>query len=187
MRYKTIYADPPWMEAGGGKIKRGADRHYPLMKTKDIINLPVADIADDNCHLYLWTTNNFLQDALKVMEAWGFKYKTKITWVKSIVEEDGRIKLQNAGLGQYFRGLDEVCLFGVKGSLPYKTFDGKRQQGKTVFFAPRGERSEKPEEMRNMIEVVSHAPYIELFARKKVGCWDSWGNEVKNDIDLKIG
>ena len=93
MRYKTIYADPPWMEAGGGKIKRGADRHYPLMKTKDIINLPVADIADDNCHLYLWTTNNFLQDALKVMEAWGFKYKTKITWVKSIVEEDGRIKL----------------------------------------------------------------------------------------------
>ena len=54
------------LEAGGGKIKRGADRHYPLMKTKDIINLPVADIADDNCHLYLWTTNNFLQDALKV-------------------------------------------------------------------------------------------------------------------------
>lgn len=113
MRYKTIYADPPWMEAGGGKIKRGADRHYPLMKTKDIINLPVADIADDNCHLYLWTTNNFLQDALKVMEAWGFKYKTKITWVKSIVEDDGRIKLQNAGLGQYFRGLDEVCFYSV--------------------------------------------------------------------------
>lgn len=187
MRYKTIYADPPWMEAGGGKIKRGADRHYPLMKTKDIINLPVADIADDNCHLYLWTTNNFLQDALKVIEAWGFKYKTKITWVKSIVEEDGRIKLQNAGLGQYFRGLDEVCLFGVKGSLPYKTLEGKRQQGKTVFFAPRGEHSEKPEEMRNMIEVVSHAPYIELFARKKVDRWDSWGNEVKNDIDLRGG
>ena len=86
MLYKTIYADPPWMERGGGKIKRGADKHYPLMSTKDIIALPVREIADpEGCHLYLWTTNNFLPDALKVVEAWGFQYVTMITWMKNSI------------------------------------------------------------------------------------------------------
>lgn len=75
-KYKTIYVDPPWMERGGGKIKRGADRHYKLMTTKEIMQLPVAELADDNCHLYLWVTNNFLPDALKVITAWGFRYIT---------------------------------------------------------------------------------------------------------------
>ena len=75
MKYRTIYADPPWMESGGGKIKRGADRHYALMKTKDIMSLPVSDIAEANSHLYLWTTNNFFPDALHVMDAWGFEFK----------------------------------------------------------------------------------------------------------------
>lgn len=177
-KYKTIYADPPWMEQGGGKIKRGADRHYELMKTKDIMALPIANLAEENCHLYLWTTNNFLLDAFKVMAAWGFKYKTKITWVKAEQTSDGTYKLQNAGLGQYFRGLDEVCLFGVKGCLPYKLKDGKRQQGKTVVLSPRGGHSVKPVEMRNMIEVVSYSPYIELFARERNQGWDCWGNEV---------
>ena len=67
---------------GGGKIKRGADRHYPLMSTKDIMALDVPSIAADDCHLYLWVTNNFLPDGLKVMEAWGFRYVTMITWLK---------------------------------------------------------------------------------------------------------
>ena len=183
-KYRTIYADPPWMESGGGKIKRGADRHYPLMKTKDIMALPVQELADENCHLYLWTTNNFLPDALKVMEAWGFKYKTNVDWVKGEVLEDGTFKLQNPGLGQYFRGLDEICLFGVKGSLPYKVIDGKRQQGVTVIVAPRGEHSEKPQAMRVMIEKVSYAPYLELFARDRFPGWDVWGNEVLSDVYL---
>lgn len=82
-KYKTIYADPPWMEVGGGKIRRGADAHYPLMTTEQIMALPVGELADpDGCHLYLWTTNNFLPDALKVAEAWGFEYVTMITWLK---------------------------------------------------------------------------------------------------------
>ena len=180
-KYKTIYADPPWMESGGGKIKRGADRHYDLMKTKEIIALPIANLAEENCHLYLWATNNFLLDAFKVMEAWGFKYKTKITWVKAEQMSDGTYKLQNAGLGQYFRGLDEVCLFGVKGCLPYKLLNGKRQQGKTVILSPRGGHSVKPIEMRGMIETVSYAPFIELFARQQANGWDSWGNEVNGN------
>jgi N6-adenosine-specific RNA methylase IME4 len=166
-KYKTIYADPPWNETGGGKIKRGADAHYELMKTKDIIALPVQEIAEENCHLYLWVTNNHLIDGLEVMKAWGFRYVTKITWMKDSI-----------GLGQYYRGLTEDCLFGVKGNLPYKIIDGKRQQGKTGFYAPKTIHSEKPVEMRKMIERVSYEPKIELFARQKVEGWDCWGNEV---------
>ena len=167
-KYKTIYADPPWKESGGGKIKRGADRHYPLMSTKDIKALPVSELAEDNCHLYLWVTNNFLQDGLDVMKEWGFRYVTMITWYK-----DG-----NAGLGQYYRGKTEHCLFGVKGRLPYKLVNGKRQQGLTGFIAKRGRHSEKPQEMRDMIEKVSYEPRIELFARETFNGWDCWGNEV---------
>lgn len=127
MKYHTIYADPPWMERGGGKIKRGADRHYPLMSTKDIMALDVPSSAADDCHLYLWVTNNFLPDGLKVMEAWGFRYVTMITWLKD-----------RAGLGQYFRGITESCLFGIKGHPSYKIgADGKRCQGLTGFTAPR--------------------------------------------------
>jgi N6-adenosine-specific RNA methylase IME4 len=79
MKYKTIYADPPWPERGGGKIKRGADKHYNLMTVKEIAALPIRNIADDNCHLYLWTTNNYLAQALEVMRAWGFRYVTTTT------------------------------------------------------------------------------------------------------------
>ncbi|MFA6714989.1 MAG: MT-A70 family methyltransferase [Victivallaceae bacterium] len=169
-KYQIIYADPPWNECGGEKIKRGADRHYQLMKTKDICALPIQQISDDNCHLYLWTTNNFLPDALKVIEAWGFKYKTVITWKKDKI-----------GLGQYFRGMSEHCLFAVKGMIPYKLVDGKRQQGVTCFDSPRREHSQKPPTMREFIEKVSDRDgfnKIELFARERVSGWDAWGNEI---------
>jgi len=175
-KYQIIYADPPWNEAGGGKIKRGADQHYPTMKTKDIIDLNVDLYTDTNCHLYLWVTNNFLQDGLNVMKAWGFDYKTTITWVKD-----------RMGLGQYYRGQTEQCLFGVKGMIPYKTVDGKRQQGITFFEAPRQKHSQKPKEMRDFIEKVSDREgfnKLEIFARKKTEGWDVWGNEVESDIKL---
>lgn len=171
MKYKTIYADPPWYENGGGKRggKRGANRHYPLMKTKDIIAMGdmVKDMADDDAYLFLWTTNNFLPDALKVMEAWGFRYVTMITWDKG-----------GYGIGQYFRGRSEHCLFGIRGKPPYKVVDGKRQQGVTLFYEPKREHSRKPETMRKMIEKVSYPPFIELFARERFEGWDAWGNEV---------
>lgn len=169
-KYKTIYADPPWMERGGGKIKRGADRHYPLMKTKDIIALPVRElIHPDGGHLYLWTTNNFLPDALQVVKAWGFEYVTMITWLK-----DGQ------GLGQYYRGITEHCIFATTPKrLPYKRDEnGKRMQGVTGFGAIRTEHSRKPDDMRRMIERVSYAPRIELFARAQCSGWDVWGDEV---------
>lgn len=167
--YSTIYADPPWPEKGGGKIKRGADRHYPLMSVKDIKMLPVKKWAADNAHLYLWVTNNYLPAGLEVMEEWGFKYKTTITWLKD-----------RFGLGQYFRGQTEHCLFGVRGNLPYRTdpVTGKRLQGVTGFQAPRQAHSQKPEEMRQMIERVSYKPMLELFARRIAPGWSAMGNEL---------
>ncbi len=165
--YKTVYADPPWNESGAGKIKRGADKHYDLMKTSAIRALPVSYLVAPNAHLYLWVTNNFLPDGLDVLRAWGFTFKTVITWAKDRI-----------GIGQYFRGQTEQCLFGVRGVLPYKIKDGKRQQGSTLLTAPRTVHSAKPPEMIQLIERVSYAPRLEMFAR---GCevdWDSWGNEL---------
>lgn len=174
-KYKTIYADPPWEEKGGGKIKRGADRHYPLMGIEEILSLKVQDFADETgCHLYLWVTNGFLPMGLRVMDEWGFNYKTTITWAKD-----------RFGLGQYFRGQTEHCLFGVMGNIPYRTkADGKRAQGRTLVTAPRREHSRKPDEMRSMIELVSPGPYLELFARENAPGWDAWGFDVKPDIQL---
>lgn len=167
--YATLLADPPWMEAGGGQIKRGADRHYPLMKTREIGALPVRDWMAPDAHAYVWVTNNFLPDGLEVLRAWGFRYVTCITWMKD-----------RAGLGQYFRGMTEHCLFGVRGRIPYQlTEDGHRLQGVTGFFeAPRVEHSVKPEQMRRMVERVSPGPYLEMFARRPAPGWDVWGNEV---------
>jgi len=179
-RYGTIYADPPWMERGAGKIKRGADRHYPLMRTEDIeaMGPEVRRVALDASHLYLWVTNNFLPDGLRVMAAWGFAYKTAITWVKAKVGPDGKWRVQ-IGLGQYFRGATEHCLFGVRGSPGYRlTAEGKRAQGLTVVIAERTKHSVKPWGMRKVIECVSAGPYLELFARETALGWDAWGNEV---------
>ena len=162
--YKTIYIDPPWYERGGGKIKRGADRHYPLMKTEDIIvylKRILFEQIDDNAHLYLWVTNNFLGDGLRVLNALGFRYVTMITWMKDRI-----------GLGQYFRGITEHCLFAVKGNLPYKVFEGKRQQGVTGFFERKTTHSTKPIKMYEMIEKVSYPPYLEVFARNKRIGWE---------------
>ena len=147
------------------------------MKVRDIIALgdnlrPFIDPR--GCHLYLWATNNYLPEALEVMKAWEFDYKTTITWVKD-----------RFGIGQYFRGQSEHCLFGTRGSLPYKIrSDGKRSQGRTAFIAPRSIHSRKPHEMREMIEIVSYAPRLELFARESFAGWDKWGNQVRPDIVL---
>ena len=169
-RYKTIYIDPPWPERGGGKIKRGADRHYDLMSLREIKELPVGSLADpDGCHLYLWTTNNYLEAALECVRLWGFEYVTTITWLKD-----------KMGLGQYYRGMTEHCLFATtKKRLPYKLDeDGKRCQGVTGFFEAKTVHSRKPDTMRAMIERVSYAPRIELFARERAPGWDAWGDEA---------
>lgn len=148
------------------------------MKTIDIIQLMKTElngnINEDGCHLYLWVTNNFLQDGFKVIEALGFKYITMITWMK-----------ERQGLGQYYRGLTEHCLFARKGMLPYKIVDGKRQQGLTGFIERKTEHSKKPEKMYEMIEKVSYEPYFEMFARNKRDGWEVMGNEVSEKTSKK--
>lgn len=168
----TVYADPPWPEHGGGKVQRGADRHYPLMPVEDIaaMGVEVQRVTSDQSHLYLWVTNNWLKDGLHVMEAWGYRYITMATWFKGA----------KIGLGQYFRGNTEHCLFGIRGpSLPYRiSSTGKRNHGVTGFQAVAHDHSVKPPEMREMIEQVSYPIYLELFARRKVDGWITWGNEI---------
>lgn len=168
-RYPTVYWDPPWPERGGGKIKRGADRHYPTMTVRQIHAFDLDRWAAPDCHLYTWTTNTYLEDALETIRLRGFRFITPITWIKD-----------RMGLGQYYRGLTEHCLFAVRGRIPYQlTEDGRRRQGLTgIIAAPKGRHSEKPAEMRRMIEVVSPGPRIEIFARERFPGWDAWGNEV---------
>lgn len=178
MKYKTIYIDPPWNEAGGGKIKRGADKHYPLMKTKDIsiyLKEQLKDKIYDNAHMYLWVTNNFFKDGFEIIDALGFRYVTCITWMKDRI-----------GLGQYYRGMTEHCLFAVKGRVPYKIIDGKRQQGRTGFVEAKTVHSRKPIMMRNMIEKVSYPPFLEIFARERIKDWDCIGNEIPSITQYKL-
>ena len=173
-KYKTLYIDPPWPEQGGGKTKRGADRHYALMSLDEIEALPVRSLVDPGgCHLYLWVTNNFLAAGLRMIKAWGFEYITTVTWLKD-----------RPGLGQYYRGLTEHCLFAAtKNRLPYKVIDGKRRQGVTGFYEPKTVHSRKPAEMRRMIERVSYGPRLEMFAREEFPGWDCWGNEAPGAVD----
>lgn len=195
VKYGCIVADPPWQESGGGKIKRGADRHYPLMRTEEIAALPVKEIVLPDAHLYLWITNNFLARGAHVQVAagWGFRPVTVLTWKKL-----GRI-----GLGQYFRGTTEHVVFCVRGAPPYKIKeDGFRAQGVTDFGEQEGvgritdhdlagwffeeERpgahSKKPTKIHEWAELVSHGPYLEMFARTFRAGWDAWGNEVLDPL-----
>ena len=171
-RYAAIYADPPWNERGVGIIKRGADRHYPLMKTKDIVGLcsMVREWAADDSMLFLWTTNNFLPDALEVMKAWGFTYKTNWVWCKD-----------RWGLGFYNRGQHELLLFGVRGLPEYarqRTNRRGRNAPPSVIHARRGLHSSKPLMVADMIEKMNSGPYLEMFARTYLRGWDSWGLEA---------
>lgn len=166
--YSTILMDPPWYETGGGKIKRGADRHYPLVKTPDMPRVIMQSPQwqpDADCHLYMWATNNYLADAIWLMGALGFKYKTNVVWTKDRI-----------GLGQYFRGQHELLLLGTRGKgYNVKTDD---RTLRSWIHAKRGDHSAKPPEFYELIEARSNGPYLEMFARNGRDGWASWGNEV---------
>lgn len=172
-RYEVILADPPWHEQGAGRCKRGADRHYPLMKTPDIIALaPTIDaLAADDAVLFLWVTNNFLPDGLAVMKAWGFDYKTNFVWVKDKI-----------GLGFYNRGKHELCLLGIKGrpARSLRTGDHDRTIP-SVLHAERTRHSRKPEAFYEIVETFGDT-YCELFARRSRSGWTSIGDELGKEI-----
>ena len=162
-RFATITIDPPWDwgdEGDGNQLGR-AKTDYAGMSLEKLLELPVGDLADDDCHLYLWITNRSLPKGFALMERWGFRYITAITWVKP-----------SFGMGNYFRGQTEHVLFGVKGSAPLR-----RKDVGTFFSADRGTggHSSKPEFFYSLVESCSHGPYLEMFSRSNRPGWTHWG------------
>ncbi|MDR1982269.1 MAG: hypothetical protein LBQ08_00505 [Holosporaceae bacterium] len=174
-KFKTILADPPWQfQNRTGKMAPEHKRlhRYPTMKLEEIMALPVSEVADSRCHLYLWTPNALLSEGLKVLEAWGFEYKTNIVWekVRKDGEPDGR------GVGFYFRNVTELLLFGTRGN-HVRTLDPARSQVNLIRSQKR-EHSRKPDEIIELIEKCSDAPFLELFARGNRNNWTLWGNQA---------
>ena len=171
-KYNVIYADPPWsFKTYSNKGKdRSPEKHYNVMSFKDICNMPVNNIANDNAVLLMWVIDPLLDKAFEVINAWGFKYKTvAFTWAKTNMKSDGFF----TGLGYWTRGNPEMCLLATKGR-PKRINKDVAQ----LVVAPRGRHSEKPL-LHGEIERLCEGPYIELFARKKTrDHWDFWGNEV---------
>jgi len=166
-RYRTIVADPPWRYNSKLVGLRGAT-DYPTMTQEELLNLPVGLWALPDSHLYLWTTDAFIVHAHHIAEAWGFEVKNIIPWFKGKNENAVRM-----GVGFYFRHACEFVLFGVRGSLSVKRHDQPN-----VLFAPRTGHSEKPDAFFDMVERMSHGPYLDVFARKQRFRWDTWGDEA---------
>ena len=167
-RYGVILADPEWRfetysrETG---MDRAADNHYPTSVTDDICARPVGDIAADDCVLFLWVTVPMLPDALRVMEAWGFSYKSHFIWNKDKI-----------GTGYWNRNKHELLLVGTRGNIPAPAMG---EQAHSVIDAPVRMHSEKPVAFYALIEAYfPNLPKIELNARRARPGWKAWGNEA---------
>lgn len=188
--YKCMSLDPPWPERGGGKSKRGADRHYPVMTVHQIIDEveqsePVSRLAPD-AHCWCWVTDNYLRGGLELMDVLGFRYVRTLVWVKVTAiplhfagghyrATDVAPGMLSIGLGQYLRGAHELALFGVRGNAMVPP---PADRMPTVVFATKGRHSEKPDAAIKVFEKVSPGPRVEMFARTARPGWDAWGNEA---------
>ena len=167
-RYAVIYADPPWHfevynEESG--IECAAGNHYPTMTLDEICALPVPHLATDAAVLFLWTTLPHLEEALQVVVAWGFAYKSNVVWVKDQI-----------GLGYLVRNQHELLLIATRGDIPTPP---PARRPASVINAPRCEHSRKPDEAYALIEQMYHElPKIELFARRARPGWAAWGNQA---------
>lgn len=178
-RFGTILADPPWrFQNRTGKVAPEHKRlaRYATMTTAEIAALPIGDLAADKSHLYLWSPNILVPEAFKVMEAWGFTYKSMIVWHK--VRKDGGS--DGRGVGFYFRNVTETVLFGVRGGL--RTFQPGRRQVNLIATRKR-EHSRKPDELYPIVEACSPGPFLELFARYPQPGWSAWGNEADPTVE----
>lgn len=170
-KYRTILADPPWQINQRGKnSNRSAEHHYDLMPLERIKAMPVADLCENSVHLYLWCPNGLIPEALEVIRAWGFIFRSPIYWIKP-----------RLGLGNYIRNASETLLFATRGKVPVK-FHAQPNW----FFAAQQEHSHKPEEQFAIIERLSDGPYLELFARRRQPEWDCWGFEAPGGSDIVI-
>ena len=179
-KYQIIYADPPWsyndkMKGTGLEI----EKHYPTMSVEDICNLPIKNIADNDCLLFIWAVNAMLPEALQVIKSWGFKYKT-VGFVWNKLNHRGNLVYN---LGRYTMSNCELCLIARKGT-PKRITKNIKQ----LIIDIRSEHSKKPREARRrIVKLMGDLPRIELFARPpkdrlfeddSYKGWDVWGNEV---------
>ena len=177
-QYRTIVADPPWRIEKMGFTKMGMkpDLPYPTMTQEQLLNMPVGLWAAEHSHLYLWSTNSKLSEALELARVWGFKFNTLITWIKRHPPEhedrESPWDDHRLGLGRYYRTTTEHVLFAVRGGL-----DTLRKNEPNFFFAPTRQHSEKPAAFYDMVERMSPGPYLDVFARKQRFNFDTFGNE----------
>lgn len=183
-KYNIIYADPPWeyRQKGSKNKSRGmAKQHYGTMPTDDICALPIDSIKNQESILFMWATFPNIREALKVMQAWGFKYVTAaFVWVK----KNKKSNTNFWGMGAYTRANAEVCLLGITPNFKAKQYI-KSHAVHQIIESPIEVHSKKPDIVRDKIlELLGDLPRIELFARQQVGGWDCWGNEV-NELEAR--
>lgn len=176
-KYNIIYADPPWRYQQKS-LQGTAEKHYPTMSIDELCALPVEQLAEKDCILFLWATFPMLQEALQLIRAWGFQYKTvAFVWIK----QNKKSPTWFYGLGFWTRSNAEICLLAKRGK-PHRKSASVHQ----LIISPIEEHSKKPDEVRKkIVELMGDIPRIELFARQKAEGWDVWGNEVDCDIEMK--
>lgn len=163
-KFGTIYADPPWIYDNQG-TRAATGNHYEGLTVEQLCELPVRDLASDDAHLHLWTTNAFLFECPKIFDAWGFEFRSSFVWCKP-----------QMGIGNYWRNSHEILLTAIRGNA--KRFDDHSIM--SWLQCDRGRHSAKPEKVRHFIERASPGPYLEMFARSKAENWKVWGNEVED-------
>jgi N6-adenosine-specific RNA methylase IME4 len=170
MSYRTIVADPPWRYAAAA-TKADASKHYSTLHVNDIMLLgsQVQELAEDDAHLWLWTTNAFMEEGHKVVRAWGFRPLTILTWCK-----------KQPGVGYYLRNNTEHCIFASRG----KPIVPEEKAMASWYIWPRGAHSAKPEAFLDLVEQVSPAPYLEMFSRRNRIGWHTWGDEALQHVEI---
>jgi N6-adenosine-specific RNA methylase IME4 len=174
-KFATLLADPPWRFLNRtGKMAPEHRRlsRYGTLTVAEIAALPVSQILLSTAHLYLWVPNALLPEGLRVLEAWGFTYKSNIVWHK--VRKDGGS--DGRGVGFYFRNVTELVLFGTRGTDARTLAPGRRQVN--YIGTRKREHSRKPDELYDIIQECSPGPYLELFARGLRDEWAQWGEQA---------
>jgi N6-adenosine-specific RNA methylase IME4 len=177
--FGAVLADPPWRFRTWSETNqaKSASRHYQLMEMADMEAMPVAEVAADDCVLLMWAVNPMLPQALRLIDAWGFKLKTvAFTWAK----RSPRNTSWHVGLGYWTRQNTEQCLLATRGKPKRKPTATSVQQ---LLVSPRREHSRKPDEQYKRIEALVDGPYLELFARQPWPGWTAWGNQTDKFAD----
>lgn len=165
-QFGCIYADPPWLYDNQG-TRAATGNHYGGMTVDELCALPVRELAADDAHLHLWTTNAFLRDSFRIIDAWGFEFRSSFVWVKPQI-----------GIGNYWRNSHEFLLTAIRG-------DAKRFNDRSLrswVEVDRGAHSAKPEQVRAMLERASPGPRLEMFGRQVADGWTVWGNQIERSL-----